>query len=180
MDKSAPRKVAARKARSASKRSATVRDKNRQSPKKVAAKLRNNVAAETVRESHRMIDAQFEPFRQSQVPDTIRVLAERNVAQARELYEGSKNTLQAVLESWQKSFGAAGQGAAALNSKFTDVAEHNINTSFELAIDLAGARNLAEVMELQASYWRKLLGELQADQRGRAVSSKARGSNRNR
>jgi hypothetical protein len=162
MAKSAPRKVAARKARSASKRTGKVHDKNRQ-PKKVAAKLRNNVAAETVREAHRKIDAQFDPFRRSQVPDTFRDLAERNVAQARELFEGSKNTLQAVLESWQKSFGAAGQGAATLNRRFIDLVERNINTGFDLATGLAGARNLAEVMELQATYWRKLLGDLQAE-----------------
>ncbi len=180
MTKSAPRKVAAGKARSASKRTAKVRDRNHQTPKKVAAKLRNNVAAETVRESHRKIDAQFDPFRQSQVPDTFRDLAERNVAQARELYEGSKNTLQAVLESWQKSFGAAGQGAAVLNRRFIDLAERNINTGFDLATGLAGARNLAEVMELQATYWRKLLGELQTHQGGRALSSKARVPSRNR
>jgi hypothetical protein len=127
-----------------------------------------------------MIDAQFEPFRQSQVPDTLRILAERNVAQARQVYESSKSTLQAVLESWQKSFGAAGQGATALNRRVTDLAERNINTGFELVTDLAGARNFAEVMELQATYWRKLLGALQADQRGGSVSSKARGSSRNR
>ena len=93
------------------------------------------------------------------MPNTFRVVAERNVAHARELYEGSKNTLQAVLESWQKSFGAAGQGAAALNRRFIDLAERNINTGFDLATGLAGARNLAEVMELQATYWHKLLGE---------------------
>ena len=91
-----------------------------------------------------------------------------------ELYEGSKNTLQAVLESWQKSFGAAGQGAAALNRRFIDLAERNINTGFDLATGLAGARNLAEVMELQAAYWRKLFGELRPHQAGRALSSKGR------
>jgi hypothetical protein len=167
MTKSATRKVAAQKARSASKRTAKARDRNHKTPQKVAAKLRNNVAAETIRESHRMIDAQFDPFRRAQVPDTFRVLAERNVAQARELYEGSKNTLQAVLESWQKSFGAANQGAAALNRRFIDLAERNIKTGFDLATDLAGARNLAEVMELQAAYWRKVLGELRTHQGGR-------------
>ena len=207
MTKTAPRKLAPRKARSASKRTVKAgaskgtvkattskgsvkrsaskrtgkaRKSTRQNPQKLAAKLRDNIAAETIRESHRLIDAQFEPFRPSQVPDSLRVLAERNVAQARELYENSKNTLQAVLESWQKSFGAAGQGATALNSKFTDLAERNINTSFDLATDLAGARNLAEVMELQANYWRKLLGEWQPDQRGRSASPKARRSSRNR
>jgi hypothetical protein len=174
MTKSAPRKVAARKPRSVSKRTAKAQGRNRQTPQKVAAKLRNDIAAEKVRESHRMIDAQFEPFQRSQVPDTLRLLAERNVAQTRELYENSKNILQAMLESWQKSFGAAGQGAAALNRRVADLAERNINTGFDLATDLAGARNLAEVMQLQATCWRKLLGELQANQRGRAVSSKAR------
>ena len=93
------------------------------------------------------------------MPDTFRVLAERNVAHTRELYEGSKNTLQAVLESWQKSFGAAGQGVVALNRRFIDLAERNINTGFDLATGLAGARNMAEVMELQSAYWRTVLGE---------------------
>ena len=79
-------------------------------------------------------------FPAADCPDTFRVLAERNVAQTRELYEGSKNTLQAVLESWQKSFGAAGQGAAALNRRFIDLTERNINTGFDLATGLAGAR----------------------------------------
>ena len=127
-----------------------------------------------------MIDAQFDPFRRSQVPDTFRVLAERNVAQVRELYEGSKNTLQAVLESWHKSFGAAGQGVAALNRRFIDRAERNINTGFDLATGLAGARNPAEVMELQAAYWSKLLGEFRPHQAARSLSSKARVPSRNR
>ena len=100
------------------------------------------------------------------------------MAQTRELYEGSKNTLQAVLESWQKSFGAAGQGAAALNRGFIDLTERNMNTGFDLAMGLAGARNLAEVMELQAAYWRKALGELRAPQGGRALPSKDRVSSR--
>ena len=153
MTKSANRKVAARKTRSAhskksSKRSAPV-------------KRRNSVAAETVRDTYRMIDAQHDQFRRSQVPDALRVLAERNVAQTRELYEHSKNTLQAVLENWQKSFGSAGQNAVALSRKMIDVAGRNMDTGFDFAIGLAGARNLGEVMELQAAYWRKLGGALQ-------------------
>ena len=88
----------------------------------------------------------------------MRVLAERNVAQTRELYEGSKNTLQAVLESWHKSFSAVGQNAVALNRKMIAVAERNMDKGFDLAIGLAGASNLGEVMELQAAYWHKIAG----------------------
>jgi len=112
MTKSANRKIAARKARSAHSRKSS----------KMPAKRRNSVAAETIRNTQRIIDAQHDQFRRSQVPDTLRVLAERNVVQTRELYEHSKNTLQAVLESWQKSFGSAGQNAIALGRKMFDAA----------------------------------------------------------
>jgi hypothetical protein len=37
-----------------------------------------------------------------------------------------------------------------------DVAGRNMDTGFDFAIGLAGARNLGEVMELQAAYWHKL------------------------
>src|SRR4029450_13077938 len=103
-----------------SKRNTEARDKNRKTHQKAAAKLRNNIAAETVRETHRMIDAQYDRFSGSRLPETLRVLAERNVAQTRELYEHSKNTFQAMLESWQESFGSAGQNAVALSRKTLD------------------------------------------------------------
>jgi hypothetical protein len=40
--------------------------------------------------------------------------------------------------------------------------DSNINNSFDLATALAGAKDLAEVVELQAAYWRKQLGYLSA------------------
>ena len=47
-----------------------------------------------------------------------------------------------------------GQGATALNRKVIDIAECNIDSGFDLAKSLAGAKNLAEVIELQAAYCR--------------------------
>ena len=175
MTKSAS-KAAARKTRNANPKTASKgRGKAGNKHYKPAAK----VAAEMVRNTHRKTTALFEQFPVAQVPDTFRVLAERNVAHTRELYEGSKNTLQAVLESWQKSFGAAGQGAAVLNRRFIDLAERNINTGFDLATGLAGARDFGEVMELQATYWRKLLGELRVEGGQRRPKATARPSGRN-
>src|SRR6476469_10952375 len=92
MTKSVSR-AAAQKKRNANPKTAsksTAKAGNRH--RKPAAK----VAAEMVRETHRKTTAVIEQFPGTQVPDTFRVLAERNVAQTRELYEGSKNTLQAV------------------------------------------------------------------------------------
>jgi hypothetical protein len=170
MTKSAS-KVAARKPRNANPKTASKgRGKAGNKHHKPAAK----VAAEVVRDTHRKTTALFEQFAVTQVPDTFRILAERNVAHTREVYEGSKNALQVVLESWQQSFGAAGQGVVVLNAKMIDVAERNINAGFDLATNLASARNLAEVMELQATYWRNLFGELRPPQAGRALSSKGR------
>ena len=37
-----------------------------------------------------------------------------------------------------------------------------LNSSFDLATSLAGARNLAEIVELQAAYWRKQFSALTA------------------
>ena len=157
-------KVAARKAR----------DANPKTTSKVG-RARKKFAANTLPKTLRKADTQFEQLRGAQVPDTLQVLAEKNLAQTRDQYERSKNTLKAVLESWQKSFGAAGDGAVALNRKIVDITERNINTSFDLATGLIRAKNLTEVVELHAAYWRKLLGGLQTRaEEGRAASSRTR------
>jgi hypothetical protein len=184
--KSAPTAAAGRpkeqnRKAAAPKIAAERRDTHRKTaPKAVAEKTRNahrktapKIAPEQVRDTDPMAAAQFEALRDARVPDSMRALAERNVAQTRELYERSKNALQGVLEVWEKSFGAAGQGAVALNRTIMDIAERNINASFDLATSLAGARNLAEVLELQAAYWRKVFGELQTQaEEVRALSRK--------
>ena len=135
------RKAAAQKAHSTYRKSA---------PKAAAKKARG---------TYRKTSAQFEEFvHDAQMPEAMRTLAEKSVAQTRELCEHS---LEAVLESWER-FVDAGQSAVALNRKAIDIARHNINTGFGFAVSLARAKNLAEVMELQAAYWRKQLGELAA------------------
>jgi phasin family protein len=80
----------------------------------------------------------------------------------RETYERAKDALEAVFESWERSFDAAGHGAVALNRKVIDIAQRNINSSFDLAKGMASAKNLAEAMELQGAYWRKQLETLAA------------------
>ena len=101
---------------------------------------------------------------------SMRALAEKSVAQTRELYVHS---LEAVLEGWERFVVAAGQGTLALNRKAIDITRRNINNGFGLAERLAGAKNLAEAMELQTTYWRKQVGEL-ASQAGemRTLSTK--------
>ena len=106
-------------------------------------------------------------------PETARVFAEKTVAQTREVYDRSKDALEAAVDTMEKSFDAAGQGAVALNRKIIDIAQRNINSGFDLANSLAGAKNLAEMMELQGAYWRKQFGALAAQaEEVRALSTK--------
>ena len=56
----------------------------------------------------------------------------------------------------------AGWGAAAFNHKIIDIARRNLNSGIDLANSLAGAKNLAEIVELQAAYWRKQFSALTA------------------
>jgi phasin family protein len=62
--------------------------------------------------------------------------------------------------TFERSFEVAGQGAAAFNRKIVDIARRNIDVSFDLATSLAGAKDLADVVELQSAFWREQFGLL--------------------
>ena len=157
MTKSSVRKTAAEKARS----------KHRKTTRKVGtgkAYSRSQDRFQSCRRerarTYRKTAARFEEFAyDAQMPESMRALAEKSVAQTRELYVHS---LDAVLGSWERFVVAAGQGTLALNRKAIDITRRNINNGFGLAERLAGAKNVAEAMELQTSYWRKQVGELAA------------------
>jgi hypothetical protein len=162
-------------------RKAASKSKGRKSTRKITAENGRRsrhtasltVASDRMGDTRRFIVDQFEGFRDAQVAAPLRDLAESNIAQTREVYERSKEALQAVFASWQKSFGAANQGAAALNFKIMDIAERNISTGFDLAMSLAGAKNASEAMELQSAYWRTQLSRLQTQaEEVRALSTR--------
>jgi hypothetical protein len=50
-----------------------------------------------------------------------------------------------------------------------DAAGRNMDNGFDFAIGLAGARNLSEVIELQAAYWQQLGGASQFQRKTRAA-----------
>jgi phasin len=89
------------------------------------------------------------------VPGAVRAMAEKTVAQTREVYDCSKDALDASIATFERTFDAAGQGAAAFNRKIIDIAKRNVNSVFDLAKSLAGAKKLTDIVELQAVYWRK-------------------------
>jgi|SRR3954454_4462232 phasin len=130
-------------------------------------------SVEKARDS-RKTAAQFEELAgKNELPQALRSLIEKNINQTRDVYERSKNALESALVSWERSFDAAGQGAVALNRKVIDIAQRNINSSFDLANRLAGTKNLAEALELQAAFWRNQFGVFTAQaEELRALSTK--------
>jgi phasin len=130
--------------------------------------------ADKARDAYRKTQQQFQDvLSDTHMPEAMRAFAEKNIAQTRALYERSKDALETVLESWEKTFDAAGQGAVALNRKVIDITQRNINSGFDLAKSLAGAKTLAEAMELHAAYWQKQLSALSAQaEEMRSLSTK--------
>jgi hypothetical protein len=107
------------------------------------------------REAYRKGSNRLDELLETSFPRVAREFAEKTVDQTREAYERSNRTLEAAVQTLEKSFDAAGQGAVALRRRIFNIAEKNLNLGFDLAKSLAGARNLSEIVELQAAYWRK-------------------------
>ena len=96
------------------------------------------------------------------IPEGVRALAEKTVTQTSEAYDRSTHAFEASVATFERSFDAAGQGAAVFNRKIIDIARRNVDASFDLAKSLAGAKNLADMVELQAACRRKQFDALTA------------------
>jgi phasin len=126
-------------------------------PQAAAEQSRKNYRDVTTKVGHLGLD--------TSVPEIVRAMAEKVVDQSREAYGRSKDALDkdaldASVATLERTFDAAGQGAVAFNRKIIDIAQRNVNSGFDLAKSLAGAKNLSEMVELQVAYWQKLLDAL--------------------
>jgi phasin len=111
--------------------------------------------AEKITDSFKKAAKEFEALKlDTTVPESVRALAEKTVNQARDAYERGKEALEESIDALERSFDAAGQGATAFNRKLIDIAQRNLNSGFDLAKSLAGAKNLAEIVELQSGFIR--------------------------
>jgi hypothetical protein len=89
------------------------------------------------------------------IPEAVRTIAKQSVAQTRRATDRSIDAFEASVATFEKSFGVAGQRAAAFNRKIIDIARGNMSSSFDLAESLADARTITDMVELQAAFWRE-------------------------
>ena len=134
-------------------------------PQTAAEQARKNYRDVTIQLGHLGLD--------TSIPEAVRAVAEKSVAQTRELYDHSRDALDASIALFEKTFDAAGQGAAVFNRKIIDLGRRNVNSVFDLAKSLAGARNLSDIVQVHAAYWQKQVGVLTAQaEEVRALSTK--------
>jgi phasin len=118
-------------------------------------------AADQARTAYRNMTAQLGHLGfDTAIPESVRALAEKGVVQSREAYNRSRDAFEASVATFERSFDAAGQGAATFNRKIIDIAQRNLSSVFDLAESLASAKNLGEIVELQAAYWPKQFSAL--------------------
>lgn len=131
-------------------------------------------AADQTRTAYRHVTAQLGLLGlDTDIPEGVRALAEKFAAQNRETYDGYLDAFDASVATFERSFEAAGQSATAFNRKIIDIARRNVDVSFDLATSLAGAKSLADMVSLQADFWRKQFGVLTAQaEEVRALSLK--------
>lgn len=89
---------------------------------------------------------------QFDIPEPVREIAERNVEQARQAYSQFLDMARQAQEVVAKSSDAMAESARDIQVQAMRYAEENINASFNLASDLARARDIKDIMEIQSRF----------------------------
>lgn len=111
------------------------------------------------------------PMGSFEIPAEMRNVAEHSVVQARQAFDGFMSAAQKGLSKMEQKTAAAQAGAKDAGEKIMGYAEQNVAASFEFAQRLVRAKDLDEMMRIQAEFVRsqmEVLGE-QAKELGQGV-----------
>ena len=89
---------------------------------------------------------------QFQIPPEMRAIAEKSVEQAKQAVEGFISAAQRTASALEGQAETARKGAKDVGGKAMGFVEQNITTSFDFAQKLVRAKDVQEMLELQASY----------------------------
>ena len=95
-----------------------------------------------------------DPMPNFEIPAEMRRFAETSVAQAKQAFDGFMTAAQQAVERMQTQTAAAQVGATDAGRKAMAFAGQNMAASFAFAQRLAQARDVEEVMRLQADFLR--------------------------
>ena len=105
-----------------------------------------------------------------------KAIAERSVEQARQAFEGFISAAQRAMTAFEGQAESARQGAKDVTEKAMTFAERNITGSFDFAQRLVQAKDVEEMLKLQANYIKTQMQVLadQAKELGESTSKVAR------
>ena len=86
------------------------------------------------------------------VPPEMRAFAEKSVEQARQAFDGFISAAHHAVNTLEGQAQTARQGAKDVTDKAMTFAEQNVASSFEFAQQLVRAKDIQDVMKLQADY----------------------------
>ncbi len=111
-----------------------------------------------------------------EIPPEMRAFAEKSVEQARQAFEGFISAAHRTVSAFEGQAESARQGAKDVTEKAMTFAERNITSSFEFAQKLVQAKDVEEVLKLQASYIKSQMQALaeQAKELGETTSKVAK------
>ena len=112
---------------------------------------------------------------QFQIPPEMRAIAEKSVEQAKQAVEGFISAAQRTASALEGQAETARKGAKDVGGKAMGFMEQNVATSFDFAQKLVRAKDVQEMLELQASYIRTQMQALseQAKELGQSTSKMA-------
>jgi phasin len=112
------------------------------------------------------------PAEQFQIPPEMRAMAEKSVEQAKQAVEGFISAAHRTVSTFEGQAETARKGAKDVSAKAMDFAGKNITSSFDFAQKLVRAKDMQEMLELQASYVRTQMQVLadQAKELGQTTS----------
>ena len=67
--------------------------------------------------------------------------------------DSPRHLLETAVDTFERSFKAAGQGTVEVNRKLIDFTRANVSSGFDFARSLASASSPVQIMQLQMSYW---------------------------
>jgi phasin len=113
-----------------------------------------------------------EPF---QIPPEMRAIAEKSVEQAKQAIEGFISAAHRTVSVLEGQAETARKGAKDVGGKAMEFAERNITSSFDFAQKLVHAKDVQEMLELQASFIKSQMQVLaeQAKELGRSTGKMA-------
>jgi phasin len=115
------------------------------------------------------------PADQFQISPEMRAMAEKSVEQAKQAVEGFISAAHRTVSAFEGQAETARQGAKDVSAQAMDFAGKNITSSFDFAQNLVRAKDMQEMLELQASYVRTQMQALadQAKELGQTTSKMA-------